>query len=99
MSSCSRLEEIALKAREDLIIKNNYNDVNYYSSTHPNATVLGGSADDPNNNKGKGTGVFLDTSSGGSHVDVYGIPSLGLYGRSAIEENAYSDQKKYDCFI
>lgn len=99
MASCSKLEEIALKAREDLISKNNYNDVNFYSTIHPNATIVAGNADDPNNDKGKGTGSFLDTSNGGSHVDQYGIPSLGLYGRSAIETNEYTEQKKYDCFI
>lgn len=101
MSTCSRLEEIAKATREDLLIKNIYQDQSglKYDQTHRNATQAMGGVDDPNNFKGKGTGGSFDTSNGGSIVDINGLPSVIGSGRNAIfSVNQYNPDNKYDCF-
>lgn len=99
--TCSRLEEIAIATRENLLIKNIYQDQSglKYSETHPNATTAKGGVDDPLNAKGKGTGIPFDTQNGGSDIDVYGSPVISGTGRNQIyTQNQYNPQAKYDCF-
>lgn len=101
-SSCDRLSEIADKARENLITQNVYQNLpgKSYNSRHPNATQEQGGVDDRNNIKGKGTGQYLDTTNGGSSVDVNGKPELGIGGRAdAQTKNLYTSDNPYDCFI
>lgn len=100
--SCNRLEEIANQTRQNLITQNIYQDNagNRYKATHPNATQALGGVDDRNNNKGKGTGEYLDTRNGGSSVDINGRPELGIGARQdAFTKNLYTRDNPYDCFI
>lgn len=100
--SCSRLEEIANEARAKLIRDNVYQDVagQRYTSTHVNATQGGGGIDDRQNQKGKGTGEFLDTSKGGGSLDVNGRADVGGSGRkNLLTLNKYSADEPYDCFL
>ncbi len=99
--TCSRLEEIANAVRAELLAKNTYVDQSglKYTATHPNATQAKGGIDDPNNAKGKGTGIPYDTSNGGSDIDINGDPNITYSGRNAIYiENQYTPDAKYDCF-
>jgi hypothetical protein len=99
--SCNRLEEIAKEARERLIRDNIYqNQLNkIYGVTHPNATQEKGGIDDRKNNKGKGTGDFLDTSKGGGNYDINGRSDVLGSGRKALLQlNKYTSKNPYDCF-
>ena len=101
-SSCDRLTAIANKARLDLITKNIYQDATgkQYTSTHPNATQAKGGIDDKSNQKGKGTGEYLDTSKGGGSLDVNGRIDVGTSGRNALLTlNRYSKDNPYKCII
>lgn len=100
MATCSKLVEIGNETRPQMIQKNPYNESNVYGIMHPNATQAKGGLDDPDNNKGKSplSGAYLDTQNGGSHIDIYGDPSLGGSGRILTETNLYSKTKQYDCF-
>ena len=100
--SCDRLGEIADTAREQLILQNVYQDISgkRYNSTHPNATQAQDGVDDRLNAKGKGTGGYLDTTSGGGSIDINGRPELGGGGRlEALTKNIYTKDNPYDCFI
>tara|TARA_R110000796_G_scaffold63162_2_gene145628 strand:+ start:3582 stop:3911 length:330 start_codon:yes stop_codon:yes gene_type:complete len=79
MSHQSKLEEVALAQRQNLLTSNTYNgfDVNNgYSATHSRAM-----SDDETPIHGKGTGVNFDTYNGGSSVDIHGDPSIPGSGR------------------
>ena len=54
---------IADLQRKSLIVKNDYKTQNPYSATNPDAISDG-------DELGKGTGVFLDTTNGGSSTDI-----------------------------
>jgi hypothetical protein len=72
MSGQSKLEEIAIAKRKELIAGNTYNsvsDTNKYSATHTRAM-----SDNTTPVNGKGTGVFLDTYNGGGSLDINGSP-------------------------
>ena len=65
---------------------------------HPNAKANVNGTDDPQNIKGKGTGVFLDSSGGGGFYDIYGDPSIPNTGRNAVNFlNKYTADKPYNC--
>ena len=84
--SCNRLEEIAKQARENLIRDNIYQDElgKRYTVVDPNATQKTGGIDDRTNEKGKGTGEFLDTSKGGGSLDINGRVDVNGSGRNAL---------------
>ena len=87
----SRLEELADDFRKGNLIKNTYqkDESKQYSGTHPNATSDG-------DNKGKGTGNFLDTYNGGSDMDINGNPKEPGSGRvKNIAKNQYNEDKPY----
>lgn len=97
--SCSKLEEIANNARLE-VLKNVYYDNNgfKYSVQHPNATQAVGGYDDPNNNKGKGTGIPFDTNNGGSNVDIFGLSGIGGGRQEIYLQNLYNPNNVYNCF-
>lgn len=98
--SCSLLEEVGKKYREENLYKNVYGQSSLYSQTHPNATVAQGGTDDPQNQKGKGTGIPFDTSQGGSAIDINGSPLfMGLTGRAAVAQNKYTASNIYQCEV
>ena len=100
--SCDRLGQIGDEARQNLITQNIYQDQigRRYTATHPNATQAQGGVDDRLNNKGKGTGEYLDTRNGGGSVDINGRPELGIGARQdAFTKNIYTRDNPYDCFI
>lgn len=88
----NKLELAALAQRGILIPLNSYNSVsptNRYSGTHPNALSDG-------DNKGKGTGVFLDTYNGGADFDINGNPAAAGSGRiQNIAINEYNSLNGY----
>lgn len=77
----NELSQIAEQQRARLLPKNDYKDVNPYSSTNPDALSDG-------DEYGKGTGVFLGTANGGSSVDV-------LERKNEIKINPYQYDKPY----
>ena len=59
----NNLSTIADKIRKDLIVRNDYKpEKNEYGVTNPDAISDG-------DDKGKGTGIFLDVANGGSRQD------------------------------
>ena len=95
MTSCEKLTQIADEARARLLAQNSYkeNTNDRYSASHPNATVEG------NDEKGKGTGIILDTTNGGSIIDREGIPSLINSGRRGFYSNLYTNTNEYKCIL
>ena len=75
------LTAIADLQRKSLIVKNDYKTVNQYSSVNKDANSDG-------DEFGKGTGVFLDTSNGGSSVDI-------VERKNEIKINEYQPDKPY----
>ena len=99
--SCTRLEEIAEQARQQLLLRNVYqNSVGrIYNENHPNALQTPGGSDDRLNIKGKGTAGYLDTENGGGYYDIYGRPDVDGSGRNnLLLKNIYSKENPYDCF-
>lgn len=94
MSGQSKLEEIAILKRKELIAGNTYNsasDANKYSATHTRAM-----SDNTTPVNGKGTGVFLDTYNGGGSLDINGSSDLPGSGRIKNKAaNEYNDNKSY----
>ena len=90
----TKLDLIAIEARQNMLPKNYYVEDDRYTQSHPNATQAQG-VDDPNNARGKGTGVKFDFDNGGSNIDINGDPSLLNTGRNAINQNLYTPGKKY----
>ena len=88
----SKLEELGKQFRKDNIVKNTYQngEGNEYGAKHPNAKADG-------DNRGKGTGNFLDTYNGGSLSDELGATNEPGSGRIAnIAKNKYSAEKPYE---
>ena len=75
------LTAIADLQRKSLIVKNDYETVNPYSSVNPDAISDG-------DESGKGTGIFLDTVNGGSSVDI-------VERKNEIKVNEYQPNKPY----
>jgi hypothetical protein len=87
----NKLELEAIKQRDFLIPKNTYNNEQnqQYSSGHKNALSDG-------DNKGKGTGVFMDIFNGGSDMDINGNPNYVGSGRiKNLSINVYSQGNGY----
>jgi len=87
----SKLEELGNQYRKDNITKNTYQNAqgNEYGAKHKNALSDG-------DNKGKGTGLFLDTYNGGGQQDEIGSSNEPGSGRIAnITKNQYSAEKPY----
>jgi hypothetical protein len=98
-SSCDELTRYAEEYRRRLIIENGYNNTpgNVYGVNHPNATLAVG-ANDPNNLRGRGTGVYLDTSNGGTSVDINGLPDYPNTGRiGTLFLNRFTPTNPYSC--
>lgn len=91
----SKLEQIAIQERQNLIAKNTYDTnapANEYGSTHTRAL-----SDTQTPNFGKGTGNYLDVYNGGSDIDINGNPNIGGSGRKGNTViNQYNDIKGYD---
>ena len=99
--SCTRLEEIAKAARENLLLRNVYqNDTGKrYDINHPNALQEPGGADDNLNIKGKGTAGYLDTLNGGGYYDIYGRQDVNGSGRiNLLQKNLYKREDPYNCY-
>lgn len=97
--ACSKLIEIAQQARPEMLARNRYSELNRYSSAHPDATQQT-TASDPNNTRGRGTGVMFDTQNGGNFYDINGRPEVYGSGRNAIYYvNTYNPDNRYDCVI
>ena len=77
--SQTKLEQIAIQQRQNLIAKNTYDTnapANGYGATHTRAL-----SDSLTPNFGKGTGTFMDVQNGGSDIDINGNPNIGGSGR------------------
>jgi len=77
----NELGQIGEQQRQKLIPKNDYKPVNQYSATNKDAISDG-------DEKGKGTGSFLDTVNGGSSIDI-------LERKNEIKINEYQFDKPY----
>jgi len=75
------LTAIADLQRKSLIVKNDYKIVNQYSAVNKDANSDG-------DEFGKGTGVFIATSNGGSSVDI-------VERKNEIKVNEYQPDKPY----
>lgn len=88
------LEEAAIAARLRLIASNSYNnsaDANNYGATHSRAI-----SDDVTPERGKGTGIFLDTFNGGTLTDIEGNPAIAGSGRKGNTViNQYDEDEPY----
>jgi hypothetical protein len=88
----NKLEQAAIDRRNALIPLNGYNNAsasNEYSATHPNSLSDG-------DNKGKGTGVFMDSYNGGDDIDINGNPNYAGSGRLQNQAfNQYNESKGY----
>jgi hypothetical protein len=91
----NELEKIAIQKRKELISKNVYNssaDEQNYSAMHTRAL-----SDTETPNHGKGTGKYLDTTEGGSNIDINGNPEAPGSGRvKNIATNEYNQDNDYD---
>jgi hypothetical protein len=94
MAEQSKLEQIAIQKRKELLSKNVFNnedDSNNYTAKHTRAL-----SDQETPTHGKGTGVFLDTYNGGSDVDINGTPSIPGSGRvSNLAKNKFNSENEY----
>jgi hypothetical protein len=77
----NELGQVGEQQRQKLIPKNDYKPVNQYSATNKDAISDG-------DELGKGTGSFLDTTNGGSSVDI-------LERKNEIKINEYQYDKPY----
>jgi hypothetical protein len=77
----NKLTQVAKQIRTQQLARNDYSLENQFSSTNPDAVSDG-------DTKGKGTGTFLDTSAGGSSVDI-------AERVNNIKINPYSFDKPY----
>lgn len=94
MGTQSKLEQIALEVRKNILTINTFNNFdinNNYSATHTNAK-----SDEKTPNHGKGTGVYMDTTHGGSQQDKYGVPNAAGSGRIGnVTNNKYNAENGY----
>jgi len=77
----NKLTQVATQIRTQQLARNDYSLQNQFSSTNPDAVSDGDAF-------GKGTGTFLDTSAGGSSVDI-------AERINNIKINPYSFDKPY----
>ena len=94
MGKQSDLEKIAIATRKTILTNNTFNNFdvnNNYSAIHTNAK-----SDDVTPNHGKGTGVYMDTTNGGSYQDKYGVPQVVGSGRIGnVTNNKYNGDNGY----
>lgn len=86
MAEQSKLEQIAIEQRANLMGMNEFNQLenNGYSATHTKAM-----SDSETPIQGKGTGVYMDTMNGGGSIDINGLP--GLHGSGRLGQLAMND--------
>ena len=78
----NNLSTIADKIRKDLVVRNDYKpSKNEYGVTNPDAISDG-------DDKGKGTGIFLDVANGGSRQDQ-------VERKEDIKINKYNSNRPY----
>jgi hypothetical protein len=77
----NKLTQVAKQIRTQQLVKNDYGIDNQFGATNPDAVSDGDAF-------GKGTGIFLDTSAGGSSVDI-------AERINNIKINAFSFDKPY----
>ena len=77
----NKLTEVASQIRKQQLARNDYSLENQFGATNPDAISDG-------DNKGKGTGVFLDTSAGGNVIDI-------AERKNAIKINQFQPDKPY----
>jgi len=86
-----KLGDIGKIERDKMIAKNTYQTIEEqnYGAKHPNAL-------DDGDNKGKGTGSFMDTYNGGSVVDKEGNGVDSGSGRIAnLAKNKFNEENGY----
>jgi len=90
----TKLEQIGIIKRNEAIIRNDFNNTDaskMYSATHTKAL-----SDELTPIQGKGTGGEMDSSNGGSMVDIYGNPNIPHSGRVGnISYNSYKEGNEY----
>lgn len=93
----TKLQHIAEEKRLSDKNKNIYQNESgkRYTASHPNATVEQGGIDDPENAKGKATGVKFDFTNGGSAIDQNGVAGVPFSGRAAVLQNNYNKNNTY----
>lgn len=92
--SSNKLEQVGLTKRSELLGNNIYNGFdqnNSYSVNHTRAL-----SDEETPDKGRGTGVFLDTQNGGNRIDREGSQTYIGSGRiQNIAQNQYNSENGY----
>jgi len=93
MATSNKLEESAILQRAALIPQNTYNSSDAsqkYGVGHNNALSDG-------DNKGKGTGIHLDTYNGGGDFDINGNPNIVGSGRiQNLVINKFNGENGYE---
>jgi len=85
-SDNNELSKIAEEQRKRLFPKNDYTDVNKYSSTNPDAIADG-------DDLGRGTGIFLDI-----YNESAGTLTDNIERKDTIKVNKYNSANKYPNF-
>lgn len=94
MAEQSKLEQIAIEQRAQLLGMNIYNQTvgNQYSVSHTRAK-----SDTETPIQGKGTGVYMDTHNGGGYEDIHGVAGTVGTGRLAsLAMNDYNYETPYE---
>jgi hypothetical protein len=94
MAGQSKLEQVGIQKRNELIAGNTFNYVsptNQYSVNHTRAL-----SDDITPVQGKGTGIPLDSTNGGGSYDIHGHPEYPGSGRiHSVSVNEYNSVAAY----
>lgn len=93
MAEQSKLEQIAITKRANLLVANTYleGDSKEYTATNSRAM-----SDSKTPIQGKGTGVELDTTNGGGDYDINGNPLYPGSGRKkGLAQNNYNNTNGY----
>lgn len=94
MAQQSKLEQIGIEQRNNLLAMNGYNNQTGqgYSATHTKAM-----SDDLTPIQGKGTGQYMDTHNGGGYEDIHGVAGTVGTGRLAsLAMNDYNYENGYE---
>lgn len=90
----NKLEEVGLNKRNELLGSNIYNNSDY--SNNYNANHTRALSDNETPNRGRGTGVFLDTYNGGNRIDREGSNEYIGSGRiQNLAQNEYNNENGY----
>lgn len=91
MAEQSKLEQIGIEYRQQLLAQNIYNQDDFYNENHTRAK-----SDLETPEHGKGTGVYMDTENGGSSEDIHGVFGIHGTGRLALlAMNKYNKENEY----